>query len=264
MSSFINQAAYNRGWEMKKILSEDGDYLTKYTKGKHFFYCDGVSSIPINHQSLNLSLNKVYTSYILEEELLPCISTRELKLDDWTKTLEMYEHFSEGGQTNVVVKPIDGKKGEGLISINSSEGLHSFFISAPRNRRYCISSYFPHQCEVRFVVFQNIVQFHYLKPNNRDNPLRPFLTENVQLNEPQLTKLKTLAEKAAKCLGFDYIAIDFLIGKQTEKIIEINTKPNLYAYIRQHPNQHNTCVQLYEKIFDYKEQLLSGSGGQVP
>jgi glutathione synthase/RimK-type ligase-like ATP-grasp enzyme len=264
MESFINQAAFNRGWEMKKILSDDGDYLTKYFKGKLFFYSDGVSSIPVNHQSLNVSLNKVYTSYILEEENLPCISTRTLHRDSLDKLSKQYAHFSEDGNRKVVVKPIDGKKGENIHTFDNLEALKSFILSAPRNRPYCISGYFAHTCEIRFLLFRQNVELSFFKPNNADNPLRPFLTDSFQLDEQRFAKLKVLAEKAARCLGFDYIAIDFLIGASEEKIIEINTKPNLYAYIRQHPDQYNACVKLYEKIFDYKAQLLSESEIQVP
>jgi glutathione synthase/RimK-type ligase-like ATP-grasp enzyme len=256
MKSFINQAAINRGWEVEKII-EEGDFLTGYSKGDYFFYSDGVSNIPINHQSQNISKNKVYTSLILEKENIPCVITREIQLFDRENLRSLYRQFSNNGQEKVVVKPLDGKKGEGLVALNSLEQLEGYSLSVPKDKRHCISSFFEHRCELRLVLFRQKVEFYYLKPNNADNVLRPHLDNSYTIKEELITKMKELAEKAAHSLGFDYLAVDFLVGETEEKVLEVNLRPNLYSLIRAQPEMFERCVELYERMFDYKEFLLS-------
>jgi glutathione synthase/RimK-type ligase-like ATP-grasp enzyme len=258
MKSFINQAAINRGWEVEKMVDE-GDYLTKYSKADYFFYSEGVSNIPINHQSQNISKNKVHTSHILEKENIPCVITKEIHLLDSENVRFLYHQFSNEGQYKVVVKPIDGKKGEGLVAIDSLEQLETYSLSAPKDKRYCISSFFEHQCELRFVLFRQQVEFYYLKPNNEGNVLRPLLDNSFKVDEELIFKMKELAKRAACSLGFDYLAVDFLIGEHEEKVLEVNLRPNLYSLIRVQPEMFNRCVELYERMFDYKEFLLNTS-----
>lgn len=256
MKSFINQAAINRGWEVEKMVDE-GDYLTKYSKGDSFFYSEGVSNIPINHQSPNISKNKVHTSLILEREKIPCVITREIDLVNPENVRFLYRQFSNDGQNKVVVKPIDGKKGEGLVAIDSLEQLEDYSQSAPKKNRYCISSFFEHKCELRFVLFRQQVEFYYLKPNNVDNVLRPLLDNSFKVDEELIFKMKELARRAACSLGFDYLSVDFLVGEHEEKILEVNLRPNLYSLIRVQPDMVERCVKLYERMFDYKEFLLN-------
>lgn len=258
MKSFINQAAINRGWEVEKMVDE-GDYLTKYSKADSFFYSEGVSNIPINHQSPTISKNKVHTSLILEKDNIPCVMTREIDLAFPENVSVLYRQFSNDGQNKVVVKPIDGKKGEGLVAIDSLEQLVDYSNSAPKDNRYCISTFFEHQCELRFVLFRQQVELYYLKPNNVDNVLRPLLDNSFKVNEDLIFKMKELARRAACCLGFDYLAVDFLVGEHEEKILEVNLRPNLYSLIRVQPEMFDRCVELYERMFDYKEFLLNTS-----
>jgi glutathione synthase/RimK-type ligase-like ATP-grasp enzyme len=255
MKSFINQAAINRGWDVKKII-EEGDYLTRYSKGDYFFYSEGVSNIPINHQSQNISKNKVHTSLILEQHNIPCVITREIHLDNPENIRLLYLQFSNDGQNKVVVKPIDGKKGEGLVAFDSLRQLEAYSHTAQKDKRYCISSFFEHQCELRFVLFRQKVEFYYLKPNNVDNVLRPILENTFEVKEEFILKMKELAERTAYSLGFDYLSVDFLIGEDEEKVIEVNLRPNLYSLIRAQPEMFERCVELYERMFDYKEILL--------
>jgi glutathione synthase/RimK-type ligase-like ATP-grasp enzyme len=258
MKSFINQAAINRGWVVEKLI-EEGDYLTKYSKGDYFFYSEGVSNIPINHQSPTISKNKVHTSLILEQHNIPCVVTREIHLTNQENVRYLYKQFANDGSNKVIVKPIDGKKGDGLMAIDSLEQLEVYSQSASEEKRYCISSYFQHQCEIRFVLFRQAVQLYYLKPNNTENLLRPVLDNTFKVNEELIFKMKELAERAACCLGFDYVSVDFLVGEQEEKVLEVNLRPNLYSLIRAQPEMFASCVELYERMFDYKEFLLNSS-----
>jgi glutathione synthase/RimK-type ligase-like ATP-grasp enzyme len=241
-----------------KIIVE-GDFLTKYSNEDFFFYSEGVSNIPINHQSPNISKNKVHTSYILEHENIPCVVTREIHSGNPENVRYLYRQFSNNGQNKVVVKPIDGKKGEGLVALDSLEQLAEYSLHAPKDKRYCISSYFEHQCELRFVLFRQKVEFYYLKPNNADNPLRPYLEHPIKVDEDLIFIMKELAQKAAISLGFEYLAVDFLIGEHEAKILEVNLRPNLYSLVRVQPEMFDRCVELYERMFDYKEFLLNTS-----
>lgn len=256
MQSFINQAAINRGWDVEKII-EEGDFLTRYSKGDYFFYSEGVSNIPINHQSPTISKNKVHTSIILEKENIPCVITREIHLFDRENLRVLYRQFSNNGQEKVVVKPLDGKKGEGLVALNSLEQLEAYSLSTPMDKRHCISRFFEHRCELRFVLFRQQVEFYYLKPNNADNILRPILENTFEVKEELIFKMKKLAERAACSLGFDYVSVDFLVGEHEEKVLEVNLRPNLYSLIRAQPGMFERCVELYERMFDYKEFLLT-------
>jgi glutathione synthase/RimK-type ligase-like ATP-grasp enzyme len=256
MKSFINQAATNRGWDVEKII-EEGDFLTRYSKGDIFFYSEGVSNIPINHQSPTISKNKVHTSIILEKENIPCVITKEIQLGNPENVKFLYQTFSNDGKYKVVIKPIDGKKGEGLVAIDSLEQLEDYSLSSPKDKRYCISSFFEHQCELRFVLFRQEVEFYYLKPNNADNVLRPILENTFEVKEELIFKMKKLAERAACSLGFDYVSVDFLVGEHEEKVLEVNLRPNLYSLIRAQPEMFERCVELYERMFDYKESLLT-------
>jgi glutathione synthase/RimK-type ligase-like ATP-grasp enzyme len=258
MKSFINQAAINRGWDVEKLI-EEGDYLTKYSKGDYFFYSEGVSNIPINHQSPTISKNKVHTSLILEQHNIPCVVTREIHLTNLENVRFLYNQFANDGSNKVIVKPIDGKKGDDLMAIDSLEQLEAYSLSASEEKRYCISSYFQHRCEIRFVLFRQTVQFYYLKPNNAENVLRPVLDNTFKVNEELIFKMKELAERAACYLGFDYVSVDFLVGEQEEKVLEVNLRPNLYSLIRTQPEMFARCVELYERMFDYKEFLLNSS-----
>jgi glutathione synthase/RimK-type ligase-like ATP-grasp enzyme len=258
MKSFINQAAINRGWDVEKLI-EEGEYLTKYSKGDYFFYSEGVSNIPINHQSPTISKNKVHTSLILEQHNIPCVVTREIHLTNLENVRFLYNQFANDGSNKVIVKPIDGKKGDDLMAIDSLEQLEAYSLSASEEKRYCISSYFQHRCEIRFVLFRQTVQFYYLKPNNAENVLRPVLDNTFKVNEELIFKMKELAERAACYLGFDYVSVDFLVGEQEEKVLEVNLRPNLYSLIRTQPEMFARCVELYERMFDYKEFLLNSS-----
>jgi glutathione synthase/RimK-type ligase-like ATP-grasp enzyme len=258
MKSFINQAAINRDWKVEKLI-EEGDYLTKYSKGDYFFYSEGVSNIPINHQIPTISKNKVHTSLILEQHNIPCVVTREIHLTNLENVRYLYNQFANDGNNIVIVKPIDGKKGDGLMAIDSLEQLEAYSLFASEEKRYCISSYFQHRCEIRFVLFLQTVQFYYLKPNNAENVLRPVLDNTFKVNEELIFKMKELAERAACCLGFDYVSVDFLVGEYEEKVLEVNLRPNLYSLIRAQPEMFARCVELYERMFDYKEFLLKSS-----
>ena len=255
MISHINQAAMNRGWNIEKII-ESGDYLTKYTKGDVSFYSNGISTIPINSQYHSIATNKVLTSMILEKEKIPCVVTREIHLDDRREVGELYEQFSEKGKKKVVLKPIDGNKSEGLMSFDTLEGLEEFARTISKEKRYCISSYFPHRYELRFVLFRYKAELHYPKPNNVNNPLRPINETRVDISREMLYELQEISENIAKSLGFDYLAVDFLIGEGGSKVIEVNLHPNLYSFIGSQPKSFHKCVDLFERMFDYKEELL--------
>ncbi|WP_428907995.1 hypothetical protein [Niallia sp. Krafla_26] len=255
MISYINQAATNRGWSIEKMI-ESGDYLTKYTKGDLSFYSDGISTIPVNSQNHSIATNKVLTSVILEKEGIPCIMTREIHLKDPREVGELYDVFSEKGTKKVVLKPIDGNKSKGLTSFETLEELEEFAKTIPKEKRYCISSFFPHLCELRFILFRKKAELYHLKPNNIDNPLRPIIDKQVDISDSKLNELREKAEKIAQHLGFDYIAVDFLIGETEEKVIEVNLNPNLYSFIRSHPDSFQRVVELFERMFDFKEELL--------
>ncbi|MED4014499.1 hypothetical protein [Sutcliffiella cohnii] len=255
MISFINEAATNRGWEIEKLLTTH-PYLTKYSKGDIFFYSDGIVNIPINSQSEIIANNKVITTTILENENIPCIPTKEINVANKDSLYEDFQHFSFNNSNTVVIKPINGQKSEGVYSFNRFEELLKEINKLPKGRPYCISTYYPHKYEIRLILFKKEVQFYYMKPNNEQNILRPLVTKEISIEKDKIEHLMCISRKAASVLGYDYVSIDFLVGEENEKIIEVNLKPNLYAFIRQFPSNYKKCVTLYEKIFDYKEALL--------
>lgn len=251
MAHYLRVAARNKGWEME-VVRNIPPYLLRFSKESMIFYSSKFLNIDVNHQPSKLSDNKWLTQTVLQREGVRILEISVLNPcnDETIKT--QYDIHSKHGALPVILKPINSYNSRGLYMCSSLEEVLEK-KDKMENELYCISTFYPHFLEIRFIIFGGKVQLLYPK---YENPFQSEFKRNPHIKLSQIRKMKKEALRSADALGFDFVAVDFLVSKDDFILLEVNLNPNPLDYTDEKPKQFNKVVRYCEKMFEYKETLL--------
>ena len=184
---------------------------------------DGVkvvnSALAIEH-----GVDKYYTSARLHDAGLP--TPRTVVAERFEEALAAYEEL--GG--DVVVKPLFGSEGKGIVRITDIDTAYRVFRALELGRYiFCLQEFVPHGCEdIRaFVVGERVIGAMLRRAEGwKTNASQGAKGEPLELDE----RLIDLSLRAARVVGAEHAGVDILPGDDGEYcVIEVNTIPGWRA-----------------------------------
>ncbi len=170
--------------------------------------------------AIERGVDKYYTLTLMEDQGLPVPRTVVTERFD-----DAMAAFEELGR-DVVVKPLFGSEGRGMVRVSDKDTAHRVFRALELGRYvYYLQAYVSHGCEdIRvFVVGDKAVAAMTRRGRNwKCNLSNGAAAEPLKLDE----KLRDMSVRAARALGADYAGVDIL-PKQGGgyDLIEVNTIP---------------------------------------
>ncbi len=170
--------------------------------------------------SIERGVDKYYTLTLMEDEGLPV--PRTIVAERFDDAMAAFDHL--GG--DVVVKPLFGSEGRGMVRISDKEIAYRTFRALELSRYvYYLQEYMPHGCEdIRVFVIGNhaVAAMTRRGKNWKTNISNGAKAERLSLN----TKLADMSVRAAKALGAEYAGVDILpLEGGGYSLIEVNTIP---------------------------------------
>ncbi len=144
----------------------------------------------------------------------------------------------------IVVKPLEGKRGEGIFRIKFSE-LHSFMHSL-KEGNFLLQEFIPFEKELRIMVIGNKAigafekqSVHWIKNIAQEAKAVPFVLTK---------KVSDIAIKAAKASQIEIAGVDLGLSKGKWFVLETNRSPQFRAF------EEATKINAAEKIVEYLEK----------
>lgn len=123
----------------------------------------------------------------------------------------------------IVVKPLYGQKGQGIIKINNKTKALAFFRKNPEG--YLIQEYLKTDGDVRVFVVNNkilgAIKRFVLPGDFRSNASLGAKAEKIIPTK----EMKKIAIKATRAMGYEIAGVDFLEYKNKLYVLEINSTP---------------------------------------
>lgn len=171
-------------------------------------------------QVIELTVDKLYTSGILEQAGLP--TPRTLVCEDSNDAMQAF--FALGG--DVIVKPIFGSMGRGLVRVEHEELAYRVFKALDLERAvYYLQETIPHPgADIRaFVIGGRVVA----AIERRADSWRTNVARGAQVRPLTLTAgHEELCLAAAQLLGTDYAGVDLLPANNGQLyLLEVNSVP---------------------------------------
>lgn len=190
--------------------------------------------------AIERTVDKYYTSTLLEDAGLP--TPRTIVTERFRDAMDGFQEL--GG--DVVVKPIFGSEGRGMIRVSDPDVAYRAFRALELGRYvYYLQTFIPHdQEDIRvFVIGGRAVAGMVRRGETwKTNVAQGAEAVPLALNE----ELSALAVRASRALGADYAGVDILpteSGGYT--VIEINGIPGWQGL------QRATEIQVAELLADY-------------
>ncbi|HMR67774.1 MAG TPA: RimK family alpha-L-glutamate ligase [Anaerolineae bacterium] len=196
-------------------------------------------------QVIELTVDKLYTSGILEQAGLP--TPRTLVCEDSNDAMQAF--FDLGG--DVIVKPIFGSMGRGLVRVEHEELAYRVFKALDLERAvYYLQETIPHPgVDIRaFVVGERVVA----AIERRADSWRTNVARGAQVRPITLTPIQEeLCLAAAHRLGTDYAGVDLLPATDGQLyLLEVNSVPGWQGL------QSVTETNIAEEFVAYLETAL--------
>ena len=177
------------------------------------------SAIAIEH-----GVDKYYTSARLHDAGLP--TPRTVVAERFEEALAAYEEL--GG--DVVVKPLFGSEGRGIVRVSDVDTAYRVFRALELGRYiFCVQEFVPHGREdIRaFVIGKRVIGAMLRRGQGwKTNAAQGAIGEPVELND----RLVDLSLRATRVVGAEHAGVDILPcddGKYS--VIEVNTIPGWRA-----------------------------------
>jgi ribosomal protein S6--L-glutamate ligase len=178
---------------------------------------------PVSLKGYQISNHKYYTIKKLAESKIPCVLT------SLSASPQVVENIVEEFGFPLVLKLISGFAGKGVMLIRDSSELRSILDTVHLFEEYISAQRFiPNaNTDIRCYVFGSkvlSVKRTGAKGDWRANISRGGKAEIIEGNK----KMERYAVKAAKALGFDICAVDFVetdLTRQGFAVIEVNFQP---------------------------------------
>ena len=179
------------------------------------------SALAIEH-----GVDKYYTSARLHDAGLP--TPRTVVAERFEEAFAAYEDL--GG--DVVVKPLFGSEGRGIVRVSDVDTAYRVFRALELGRYiYCLQEFVPHGREdIRaFVVGERVIGAMLRRgPGWKTNAAQGAKGEPLEPDE----RLVDLSLRAARVVGAEHAGVDILPGEDGEySVIEVNTIPGWRALL---------------------------------
>jgi RimK family alpha-L-glutamate ligase len=170
--------------------------------------------------AIEKTVDKYYTSSLLQDADLP--APRTIATERFDEALAAFEEL--GG--DVVVKPLFGSEGKGMLRVNDADLAHRIFRALELGRYvYYLQQYIPHQdWDIRaFVLGDRVLAAMARRAGGwKTNVAQGARGEALQLD----MALEALALKAARVVGADYAGVDILCDERGQPyVLEVNGIP---------------------------------------
>ncbi len=177
------------------------------------------SAIAIEH-----GVDKYYTSARLHDAGLP--TPRTVVAERFEEALAAYEEL--GG--DVVVKPMFGSEGRGIVRVSDIDTAYRVFRALELGRYiYCVQEFVPHGREdIRaFVIGERVIGAMRRRGQGwKTNAAQGAIGEPMELAD----HLVDLSLRATRVVGAEHAGVDILPGDDGEySVIEVNTIPGWRA-----------------------------------
>ncbi|HEY5386417.1 MAG TPA: RimK family alpha-L-glutamate ligase [Thermoleophilia bacterium] len=179
------------------------------------------SAIAIEH-----GVDKYYTSARLHDAGLP--TPRTVVAERFEEALAAYEEL--GG--DVVVKPLFGSEGRGIVRVSDVDTAYRVFRALELGRYiFCVQEFVPHGREdIRaFVIGKRVIGAMLRRGQGwKTNAAQGAIGEPVELND----RLVDLSLRATRVVGAEHAGVDILPCDDGEySVIEVNTIPGWRALL---------------------------------
>jgi RimK family alpha-L-glutamate ligase len=197
--------------------------------------------------AIEKTVDKYYTSSLLEDAGLPTPRTIVTERFD-----EAVAAFAELGG-DVVVKPLYGSEGKGMMHINDPDLAHRVFRTLELGRYvYYLQEYIPHQdWDIRAFVLGGRVLAAMRRLGNgwKTNIAQGAQSEPLRLSP----ELEALSLRAAQLVEADYAGVDILCDQHGQPyVLEVNSIPGWRGL------QRTVEFEIAEVIADHMLGLVSG------
>ncbi|MFH1695560.1 MAG: ATP-grasp domain-containing protein [Candidatus Micrarchaeota archaeon] len=144
----------------------------------------------------------------------------------------------------IVVKPLEGKRGQGIFKIQFAE-IHSF-LSSLKNDFYLIQDFIPFEKELRVMVIDGkaIGAFEKQSDNWKKNIALDSTAVKFKLNKI----ISGIAVKAVKASNLEIAGVDLALHKGQWFVLETNRSPQFSAF------ESCTKINVALKIVQYLEK----------
>ncbi len=193
--------------------------------------------------AIERTVDKYYTSALLEDAGLP--TPRTIVSERFEQAMAAFETL--GG--DVVVKPLFGSEGRGMVRVTDPDVAYRVFRALELGRSvYYLQEFVPHgQEDIRlFVIGQRVVAAMRRRGETWKTNVAQGATATPLIPDDDLT---TLALRAARAVGADYAGVDVLPVEERAgggyTVIEVNGIPG-WRGLRQ-----ATGVDAAERLADY-------------
>ncbi|MBU7031413.1 MAG: RimK family alpha-L-glutamate ligase [Theionarchaea archaeon] len=196
--------------------------------------------IPVINPSIAIErcADKYYTCSLLEDAGIPTPPT--VCTEHYSEAMDAFEEMRD-----VVVKPIFGSQGMGIMRITDQDSAHRLFRILDHGRCvFYIQKFIPHANEDfrAFVVGDEVISSMKRRGTSwKTNFARGALVEPIQLPP----NLEDMAVEASHVVGCTYSGVDILPGADHEYIIEVNSIPGWRGL------QNVTDFCIAKRIVDY-------------
>lgn len=154
---------------------------------------------------------------------------------------------------HIVVKPINGKCGEGVMQINEEKQimptLLELFCKSPT---VCMSPFYQVKHEYRMILLDSEVRVAYMKVLADKNQWKFNLCQGARteaIPRGKVDILTALAKRAAKALGLRFCSVDMIETDAGETmVLEVNSGVMTDTYVQQHPEKYPEVRAMYQDM----------------
>lgn len=173
----------------------------------------------------NTTFSKTTNTIKLSEAGIPNIPTTFLlKKSEVLKKLEEFDY-------PLLIKPVDGARGQGVMKFESGEEFKKFLKEDPHVLFFpnLIQKWIPNDGDYRIVVLGDQVVAAVKKSRIEGNVTANMSQGNEAIPVQIDKELEEIAVKAAKAVGIEFAGVDIIEDKITGKryVLEVNLSPQI-------------------------------------
>jgi ribosomal protein S6--L-glutamate ligase/tetrahydromethanopterin:alpha-L-glutamate ligase len=199
--------------------------------------------------TIEKTVDKYYTSSLFEDAGLP--TPRTVVTERFDEAMAAFEEL--GG--DVVVKPLFGSEGKGMLRVNDPDLAHRVFRALELGRYvYYLQEYIPHEdWDIRAFVLGDRVLAAMVRRGAgwKTNVAQGARSEALRLDPA----LEELSLQAARLVGAEYAGVDILCDKHGQPyVLEVNGIPGWRGL------QRTVDFDIADAIVEHVVQLLRERG----
>lgn len=151
---------------------------------------------------------------------------------------------------HIVVKPINGKCGEGVAQISHTKQIMPVLLDLfCAHSTLCMSPFYKIQHEYRVILLDGEVRLAYTKLLSDETQWKFNLCQGAttaDIPQEKLESIVELAKRAAATIGLRFCSVDVIETKAGEMmVLEANSGVMTDAYVQQHPEKYPLVRAMY-------------------